>query len=327
MKAPTPKIFQTNDHSSKYRRGSANSQGCALYKTSWQVALPPRSSHSSPSPTSTTTIYSTAFSPKSSQPGTDGNPISYMVGCTSCSHIAVWGVGVHDTDGNCIESISLEQRGKRQSDVMNTNRATDPLFCVQVIPSGEATGKSKCLYDLQFIEMSNGDHLLLVSGDPGVLVYKWADFLAEVENVVDGDKKGLAQSSWTHHNKKQKQICDSASVGIQSKSLGVPLVAISPVTTFCPHPSPVLSFGEAIEINSTSYSRQDRILYGAAGDAFGCYQWDLETEKLLGSFGGMSGFWGDGHRDYLHSVKVVEESAGAGSNCVITGGEDGKMVS
>lgn len=196
-----------------------------------------------------------------------------------------------------------------------------------MIPSGEATEKSKCLYDLQFIEMSNGDHLLLVSGDPGVLVYKWADFLAEVENVVDGDKDGLVQSSGTHHSKKRKQICDSSSVGIQSKSVGVPLIAISPVTTFCPHPSPVLSFGEAIEINSSSYSRQDRILYGAAGDAFGCYQWDLETEKLLGSFGGMSGFWGDGHRDYLHSVKVVEESAGAALNCVITGGEDGMMVS
>lgn len=128
MKAPTSKIFQTNHHSSTYLRDPANSQGYALYKTSWQVASPLRRSHSSQSPTSTTTIYSTAFSPKSSHPGTDGNPISYMVGCTSCSHIAVWGVGVHDTDENCIESISLEERGKRRSDVMDTNRATDPLF-------------------------------------------------------------------------------------------------------------------------------------------------------------------------------------------------------
>ncbi|KAL7467062.1 hypothetical protein ACHAXS_007340, partial [Conticribra weissflogii] len=128
-----------------------------------------------------------------------------------------------------------------------------------------------------------------------------------------------------------KKICKSRSVGIKGESLGVPSVAISPVTKFRPHPSPGLSFGEAIEINSTSYSRKDDVLYGAAGDAFGCYQWDLETEKLLGTFGGMSGFNRGivraGHTDYLHSVRVGEESAGAGSNCVITGGEDGNLVS
>lgn len=57
-------------------------------------------------------------------------------------------------------------------------------------------------------------------------------------------------------------------------------------------------------------------MYAASGDGFGCYQWDLETEQLLGTFGRGKGH----HSDYLHVVKVVDGG-------VITGGEDGKMVS
>ncbi len=210
-----------------------------------------------------------------------------------------------------------------------TSIADSSFDSVPVLLSHEATEKSECLYYLQFVETGNRDYLLLVSGDPGVLVYKWSDFLAAIENVINDEKVGKTHSNWSLHPK--KKICKSRSVGIKGESLGVPSVAISPVTKFRPHPSPGLSFGEAIEINSTSYSRKDDVLYGAAGDAFGCYQWDLETEKLLGTFGGMSGFNRGivraGHTDYLHSVRVGEESAGAGSNCVITGGEDGNLVS
>ena len=90
---------------------------------------------------------------------------------------------------------------------------------------------------------------------------------------------------------------------------------IQPICTFHPHRSPI----ETIEINSTSYDQTHNILYAAAGDGFGCYQWDLETMQLLGTFGGANvGTRCDS--DYLHVVKVIQDGE------VITGGEDGKMV-
>lgn len=118
----------------------------------------------------------------------------------------------------------------------------------------------------------------MVSGDPGVFVYKWSDFQSAIQQ-----QQSLTQT-----------------------------VDIRPAVTFHPHSSPC----ETIEINSTSYDVDSNILYAASGDGFGCYQWDLETEQLLGTFGRGK----TGHADYLHVVKVV-------GGVVMTGGEDGKLVS
>ncbi len=125
MKLPPSETLQTN---SRYHSGPTNSEKCAVFKASWKIASSSQRIHSSQSPTSTNTIYSTAFSPKSSLPGFDRDPISYLVGCTSCGHIVIWGVGAHVIDGNCKDSIIFEQRGKRRSDSMTTNHATDPIF-------------------------------------------------------------------------------------------------------------------------------------------------------------------------------------------------------
>ncbi|KAL7527346.1 hypothetical protein ACHAXR_001908, partial [Thalassiosira sp. AJA248-18] len=180
-----------------------------------------------------------------------------------------------------------------------------PILSIHV--TRESGSKNTVLYDLQFIQASHGDHLLVVSGDPGTLIYKWSHFEAVIAAAMDGDEACMSA---------KKPTCQDP----QSKDL---FQVISPITTFRPHPSP--SFGESVETNSTSYNKSDGILFGAAGDAFGCYQWDLTTEQLLGTFGGASRFDGCGHRDYLHVVKAIPENEGVGSRYVITGGEDGNM--
>lgn len=139
------------------------------------------------------------------------------------------------------------------------------------LKSIRAAKENHSFYDIQFIP---DKELLIVYGDPGILLYKWSDIQRALQS---------SQSD------------------------------IQPIATFHPHPSPCR---EAIEINSTSYDAQNNVLYAASGDGFGCYQWDLETERLLGTFGRSNR--GE-HVDYLHTVRVVGEH-------VITGGEDGKMV-
>lgn len=140
----------------------------------------------------------------------------------------------------------------------------------------------------------------MVSGDPGVVIYKWSDFERAIRQIED-----------TSHNSEE------------DRPRSPPIVDIRPLTRFLPHPSPA----ETIEINSTAYDGFQNLLYGAAGDGFGCYQWDLGSETLLGTFGGYGGGRIEanrGHGDYLHVVKTVAEGSSGG---VMTGAEDGTMVS
>ena len=172
------------------------------------------------------------------------------------------------------------------------------------ITDSKASASSKCdvLYDLQFIELNDGDHLLVASGEPGILVYKWSHFEAAISAIMDRDENAAASS---------KPKCQDPSV---TAAIYPPTITgtIHPVATFMPHPSPVIHFGEPVEINSTSYNKADNVIVGAAGDMFGCYQWDVATEQLLGTFAGVSSFnhgrWG--HKDYLHVVKTLPGTGG-----------------
>eukprot|EP00986_Skeletonema_menzelii_P018696 scaffold26679_cov171-Skeletonema_menzelii.AAC.12 len=173
---------------------------------------------------------------------------TYLVACTSNGLICVW------------DSVGA---------------STEPIIRVQAATADEV------LYDVQFIQ-SNGDTLLVVSGDPGILLYKWSAFLNAMENLSNGN------------------------------------IMLEPIAQFNPHPSP--SDGEPIEINCTSYSAVDNALYGVAGDSFGCYQWDLESEKLVGTFGGAGKNRSNG--DYLHDVMAIPNN----NHLVLTAGEDGAIT-
>ena len=192
--------------------------------------------------TSLCTIFGSAFSP------TQSSGKSYLVACTSNGLICVW------------DSIG--------------SSSTEPIIRVQASTADEV------LYDVQFIERS-GDTLLVVSGDPGILLYKWSAFLNAMDNLSDGNN-----------------------------------IMLEAIAKFKPHPSPSDALGEPIEINSTSYSAFDNALYGVAGDSFGCYQWDLESGKLVGTFGG------SGKNNYLHDVMSIPNY----NNLVLTAGEDGAIA-
>ena len=189
----------------------------------------------------------------------------------------------------------------------------DTLCSIPVCGGKSSGSDSNVLYDLKFIQTTNGEHLLVVSGDPGILIYKWSYFEGAIAAAIDvgGDEQP----------KPKKPKCQDP----QPPRLSTD--EITPITTFKPHTSPTTSFGGSVEFNSTSYSKTDDILYGAAGDVFGCYQWDLATETFLGTFGGggSSRYNGSGHRDYLHVVKTIPDAEGMGSRYVMTGGEDGNI--
>jgi len=162
------------------------------------------------------------------------------------------------------------------------------------------------LYDLQFIE-TNNEHYLVVSGDVGIVMYKWSQFEEAISAAIDGNELSIP--------KPKKVKCQDPVLSTSSN--------ITPITTFKPHTS--TTFGSCVEINSISYDKSNGILYGAAGDVFGCYQYDIATEKLLGTFGASGGRGSVGHTDYLHVVKTIPESDGMGSRYVMTGGEDGNL--
>ena len=247
------------------------------------------------------TIYGSAFSPLSR-----GHK-RYFVACTSDGCIVVW----DRQQTSHSQDLTSEKPGSKEPILRceyllalfcsrlylpsNISQFSQLIYSVPVCSS--ESKPSSVLYDLQFVETSNGEHLLVVSGEPGVLIYSWAHFEAAIETIIDG-------SNGISPHKKPK--CQDP---IPPKSPN----EITPITTFQAHPSP----GGAVEINSASYDKSNNILFGAAGDAFGCYQWDMTTEQLVGTFRG-------GHRDYLHVVKTIPSVDGS-SRYVLTGGEDGNL--
>lgn len=74
---------------------------------------------------------------------------------------------------------------------------------------------------------------------------------------------------------------------------------------FRPYPSA----SGSVEVNE--FVVQHPYLYGAAGDAFGVYKWNIESGELVGTYKTKNG-------GYLHSLDLVPNS-----NLLIAGGEDG----
>ena len=70
------------------------------------------------------------------------------------------------------------------------------------------------------------------------------------------------------------------------------------------------AFEKYIELNDFVIS--DNYLFGAAGDAFGCYKFDLETEKVV------TNYREKGNTGYLQTVEILP-----GANHLLFGGEEG----
>jgi hypothetical protein len=90
-----------------------------------------------------------------------------------------------------------------------------------------------------------------------------------------------------------------------------PSFEVTPLSQYRPHKSKTV-----VEINDFVLD-EDLCLYGASGDAFGCYKWDTESETLLKTFESPKG-------GYLHTVQTLPSSTTPGGHSLLLiGGEDG----
>lgn len=92
-----------------------------------------------------------------------------------------------------------------------------------------------------------------------------------------------------------------------------PAAKVMPLSQYRPHASHTV-----VEINDFT-SDENLFLYGASGDGFGCYKWDIESQKLLKTYESPK-------RGYLHTVNVLPSSTNPGGHSVLlVGGEDGVL--
>ena len=119
-----------------------------------------------------------------------------------------------------------------------------------------------------------------------------------------------------------------------AKASTILIIEMKPHATLKPYPNPYNAntqnnkSNSSVEMNSTSYDKINNYLYGAAGDVFGCYQYDLGTSQLIrtlnhchsANVSADSNNSSNNQLDYLHVVKVVDTGK------VATAGESGAMV-
>jgi len=150
-----------------------------------------------------------------------------------------------------------------------------------------STGK---LYAIK-METIESKKFLIVSGDDGVLVFNWDTDIAE-----------KIQSQ-------QRQLSSSTLKKSEAMS--------SPTMRFKPHPSPLESRG--IEVNDFQVlqgaNSNNNYLFGAAGDSFGAYKWDMTTGQLIKNYTSPGG-------GYLHAVQILPGD----SSTLLAGGEGGKLT-
>lgn len=99
--------------------------------------------------------------------------------------------------------------------------------------------------------------------------------------------------------------------------------------SFQPYPSPL----ERSNIEVNDFVVHKDVVYGAAGDLFGCYKWDLETAKVVTTYSRYRDHMsqqfnatvrynpstpGTPVGGYMHTVTLVPNT-----NLILTGGEDG----
>jgi hypothetical protein len=146
------------------------------------------------------------------------------------------------------------------------------------------------LYDVQFVDKSPQKSLLITCGDAGVFLYQWNDILKAMANTLP--KKTSSQ------------------------------VEIKHVAIMNPYPTSSLT---PTEVNRISYDANNGYLYGACGDLFGGYIWDVNTNKVIGTLGQRN--QNQRHKNYLHTIKAVcpANSNDNKNRFIITGDESGEV--
>ena len=133
------------------------------------------------------------------------------------------------------------------------------------------------LYSMKMEEVDSSKEILIFSGDEGTMIFDWSQSILE---TAINDKT----ASW------------------------------KPRAQFTPNPSPL---EKTIEINQACFDAGQKHLFGAAGDMFGCYKWNLETEQLLHTYRSPN-------RGYLHTVLLLSNhDSERNDHHLLMGGEDG----
>jgi len=251
-----------------------------------------------------TTVYGLQWSPKLDDNCTGGR---YLVACSSFGVVCIWDILGDGKDERQEYPISI---GRRQDKSCLSLHYSNNDFLAKSNPIVRFQACVGALYDLKFHHI-NGKQYLIVSGNIGVLVYQWEHVLAKLDEAA-----GKYDSS------SSQEESDLSSIQRQTTTIHV-----APVSNFKTHPS--VTERQGVEVNCVSCDERNGILYGAAGDLFGCYQWNLSTGQLIQTlsggvvtgFGSASSSSPSSHTDFLHSVRALSD----GSATVLTGGEDGKF--
>jgi hypothetical protein len=129
---------------------------------------------------------------------------------------------------------------------------------------------SGCLYSIQFWE-TNHKIWMFLCGDDGVWGYDWKHW----RQLLDGTNTTTIEPKVEIHCK--------------------------------PHPCP---YKGMVEINDFTVFANGAYILGAAGDAFGGYKWDMETQKLLHNYPSAK-------KGKLNTITCIENGP------VLMGGQDG----
>ena len=223
----------------------------------------------------------------------------FLAACTSDGYVCIWcmperprhpsgasggGDGAFADDNDSDEEFSSwSHRSKRRAvDSAAATTAAASLLVGKKIPALRLKISDGALYSCRWVDRSRGttdvgSNWLVVSGDEGVLILDWqADILPLIE---------------------QQQQQPATTVQRAGK----------PKAHLKAFPS---ALEQRVEVND--FVIHDNHLFAAAGDSFGCYKFDIETEKVI------TNYREKGNTGYLHTVELLPNT-----NHLLFGGEDG----
>lgn len=193
--------------------------------------------------------------------------------------------------------------------------------------SGE---NSIVIFDLEWISPT---HLVGVSNQGDLYIWNVPQVPNEEEDIGENDmglniepssrsplwkekvSKGIlysvtsVQQGPTTNNRKLIAVGGDEGVILMEIDLSNTIIGVKRKASYATHPNPAES---SIEINDVVSSLEQGHLFGAAGDAFGCYKWDIETQKVMATYPSQ-------HRQYLHCLEVMDPAH------ILTGGDDGSL--
>ena len=217
----------------------------------------------------------------------------YLVACTGTGELCIWdmppvssrgGGDDDDDDDNVIQEDVLAMQVASSSTSMTSNptNARTPKCRFQV--PGSPT-----LYSLEIVKQ-NQQYWIIAAGDGGVYLYDWEKDIVPMMNSTS-----LSRGSSTQNRQEE----------------------CKPRSRLQLYPS---AYERHIEVNDTCWHK-DGFVYGAAGDAFGCYKWNVETEQIVTTYRQRQHSKNHCNSEtYLQAVEQVP-----GTNLILTGGEEGML--